>query len=86
MNYHEEEVLFKKLTADPNNLVFWKRDVAYHHEQGIVTEKRWTTDKHYLIEDRLYPIGSREECCESWITEEYLNEICNGQNIVIVTE
>ena len=86
MNYHEEEKLFKELAADPNNLVFWKRDIAYQCDSGIVTEKRWTTGEYYLIGNKLYPIGSREERCESWITEEYLNKICNGQNIVIVTE
>lgn len=86
MNYQEEKKLFKELAADPNNLVFWKRDIAYQCDSGIVTEKRWTTGEHYLIDDRLYPLGSSIELCKSWITEEYLNEMCNGQNIVIVTE
>lgn len=86
MDFQEERELFEKLTADKSKLVFWKRDIAYQDDRGIVTEERWTTSENYLVGDRLYKIGSNEFLCNSWIDEKYLNNICDGKNLVILEE
>ena len=86
MSYSNEKETFERLTKDRNNLVFWKRDIAFEDERGIVTQKRWTTSENYLIGNKLHKLGTNEFLCESWIDEDYLEKVSGGQNIVVVTE
>lgn len=86
MNFYQECELVEKLRENRNNLVFWKTETAVEESDGIVRKKVWTVGLHYLIDNRLYEIGTDKFICESWIDEEYLNTESCGENIVVITE
>ena len=84
MNFYEERELFEKMIKDKSKIVFWKRDMPVQKNDVITTEKIWTTDKSYLIENKLYEIGTNKLLCETWIDEDYLEEVSKGKNIVVL--
>ena len=86
MNFQEEKELFEKLICDKSKIVFWKRDMPVQKNDVITTEKIWTTDTAYLVENKLYDIGTGKLLCETWIDENYLEEVSKGKNIVVLEE
>lgn len=87
MNFYQERETVERLREDKSKLVFWKTDTAHAREDGVIIKsKLWTTSSSYLKGNKLHEFGSDKLLCESWIDEDYLNEICNGENIVVITE
>ena len=84
MNFQEERKLVEKLNQDDSQVVFWKREMPVLKNDVITTEKVWTFQTGYLIENKLYELGTDRFLCELWIDEEYLDEVSNGKNIVII--
>ena len=84
MNFYEEREMYEKLIQDKSKLVFWKKDAAVQKNNVIVCEKVWTTDSGYLLGNKMYEFGTDKFLCESWIDENYLEEVSNGKNIVVI--
>lgn len=86
MDFYEEREIYEKLIKDKSKLVFWKRDTAVQKNNVIVCEKVWSNESGYLIGNKLYEYGSDKLLCESWIDEDYLDEVSGGKNIVVISE